>query len=236
MSTHQPVYKRSRSVFLAGLGLVALVGLPAGLALHAAPVDAPSSEKAAESKGEPVAAATGADSGVKNGASVAFRAATCDIVKVTSKLAETERFTGRVSARQQQLREQFEPMDREVRELAEKVRALGPDAKGPEAERLIGELNQKGAALQRAAQAADQELAQLATSVSFEAYKQAVAATDLIAEKRGYSHVFATRAIDEAQAPTNLQQFSQGLLARPLVRFPQGDDITLDVLAELKLN
>jgi Skp family chaperone for outer membrane proteins len=175
------------------------------------------------------------ESGKAAGEAVPFRPATCDIYKVTGKLAETERFTSRINDRQRQLREQLEPMERELRELADRLRGMGDQPRGPEAEALMQQFNEKGAALRRAARDADEELTLLLAHVSHEAYREVIAAVDVVAEKRGYTHVFASQTTEDMRAPSGIQQFVQGMLSRPLVRAPQSDDITFDVLAELKL-
>ncbi len=167
--------------------------------------------------------------------SPSFRPATCDIYKVTGKLAETDRFTSRINDRQRQLREQIEPMERELRELADRLRGMGEQPRGPEAEALLQQFNEKGAALRRAARDADEELTLLLSHVSHEAYKEVIAAVDVVAEKRGYTHVFASQTTEDMRPPAGIQQFVQGMLSRPVVRAPQSDDITFDVIAELKL-
>jgi hypothetical protein len=133
------------------------------------------------------------------------------------------------------LREQIEPMERELRELADRLRGMGDQPRGPEAEALLQQFNEKGAALRRAARDADEELTLLLSHVSHEAYKEVIAAVDVVAEKRGYTHVFASQTTEDMRLPSGIQQFVQGMLSRPVVRAPQGDDITFDVIAELKL-
>lgn len=166
-----------------------------------------------------------------------FRPATCDIFRVTAKLAETPRFAGRVTERRDQLRAELDPLRRELNDLQEQARALGdnPNAEDPRVRELFQSGMQKANDLRRKEREAASALQQYIAQVSYEAYREVVASAEALAEAKGYTHVFATQSFEDPAKPADTEQFVRGMLSRPLVKFPAADDLTLDVMAELRV-
>lgn len=69
-----------------------------------------------------------------------------------------------------------------------------------------------------------------------ECYDKILAAADALAEKGGYTHVINSRAREvKVVDQNNPASLYQEVLARPIVRGPAADDLTDEVMAELKL-
>lgn len=164
------------------------------------------------------------------------RIATCDVVRASSLVMETEAYTKPLSERRAALSTQLEAGRKEVEALAGQLQALGPNERGPEAQALAQRFQQKREAYAQATQTAEREFEQFRAAKNFEAYRKAVAAADAVATRRGYTIVIATRAMEEGGVPVSGQAFLQGVLARPVIRSPKADDITADVFAELKVS
>ncbi|MCW5765186.1 MAG: OmpH family outer membrane protein [Phycisphaeraceae bacterium] len=164
------------------------------------------------------------------------RVAVCDVVRASSLVMETEAYTRPLTERRSALAAQLENGRKEVDALAGQLQALGPNDRGPEAQALAQRFQQKREAFAQATQTAEREFEQFRAAKNYEAYRRAVAAADAVAARRGYTIVIASRAMDEAAVPVSGQAFLQGVLARPVIRWPKGDDITADVFAELKVS
>lgn len=218
-------------VMFAGMGLGLGLG---GAWLAARPAVA---EPMEEAKPATAAAATKADEPKAATASKPFKPATCDVFRVTAKLAETARFADRVTEKRDQLRSELDPLRKDLNELQEKARALGenPNPEDPQVRELFQQGMAKANDLRRKEREAAVALQTFVAQVSYEAYREVVASAEAMAEAKGYSHVFATQSIDEPNKPVDTEQFVRGMLSRPLVKFPQADDLTLDVMAELRV-
>lgn len=164
------------------------------------------------------------------------RIAYVDVFGATLKLMETERFTSRMREASEKARAEIEPLEKKLDEAADRIRSMGPDARGPEAEDAARAFQRAQREIREVAARLDQETNRLAATINMEAYEQVVASADAIAEKKGYSHVFVQRTLDGVAAPDSMLAALQRQLARPVIRAPKGDDLTPDVLADLKLD
>ncbi len=172
-------------------------------------------------------------------ATAAFNAdtkiATCDVFKAASKLMDTERFKKEVEDKRNTLKDQMKPLETELQGIAQKLQAMGKDARGPEAEQTARDFQTKQQEYLKLGQQLDVEMGKFIAGKNFDAYKLVLDSVNAISDRKGYTHVFSTRSTEDMKSPENPSAFLQGVLARPLARSPQGDDITPDVLADLKL-
>ena len=80
-------------------------------------------------------------------ATTAFNAdikiATCDVFKAASKLMDTERFKKEIEDKRTGLKDQMKPLENELQTLAQKLQAMGKDARGPEAEQTARDFHTK---------------------------------------------------------------------------------------------
>lgn len=66
-------------------------------------------------------------------------------------------------------------------------------------------------------------------------YTQARAAIDEAADRGEYTHVFVARSRDALIEPQSIALAIQEFLARPAIKYPAEDDLTKQVMADLKL-
>jgi Skp family chaperone for outer membrane proteins len=69
-----------------------------------------------------------------------------------------------------------------------------------------------------------------------ESYGAVRDAASRVAERQGYTHVFANRPPERAINASTLGAALQEFLARPLIKSPPGDDLTRAVAAEMKID
>jgi Skp family chaperone for outer membrane proteins len=79
------------------------------------------------------------------------------------------------------------------------------------------------------------DLERINSSQLIEAYSKIRTAVETVAQREGYSHVFANREYTRKITTTTMSQTLQELLARPIVNAGQVDDLTKAVMAELKI-
>jgi Skp family chaperone for outer membrane proteins len=161
--------------------------------------------------------------------------ATCDVFKIAGKLMETELYTKQITDKRDELKNQLTPLENELKTLGDKLRAMGPNAQGPEAEQTAQEFQRKQTEYLKLGQGLDDQMNKFIAEQNFDAYKKVLDSINAVAERRGYTHVFSTRSTDDMKAPANPPAFLQGVLARPLAKSPTADDITDDVMADLKV-
>ncbi len=164
------------------------------------------------------------------------RFAVCDVYKVADKLTKTDRFQKEVSDKRQDLSNKIEPMGKAMEELTKRLQETPKEKQsGPEWEAAIGEYQKKASEVRQLEETLQSEFAEFLTLKNFDAYKEVLASVEAVAAKRGYTHVFSSRSIQDMEKPSSPLAFTQGLLARPVLVAPASDDITLDVLRDLKL-
>lgn len=161
------------------------------------------------------------------------RIAVCDVYRVSDRLMKSERFQPVIEQEQLRLQEQLDPLEKDLSQRQDVLRELDRD--DPSAAAQFSEYQAREREYLGLRQRLRAEFERFVASQNMEAYRLVVASTEAVADQKGYTWVFAARdKIDEAM-PETAQQFVQGLLARPVIKCPPEDDLTEDVLAELKL-
>ena len=163
------------------------------------------------------------------------KVATCDVFKAAKALMLTDRFSKPIDDKKAELQAGMTPLENELRALTDRLKALGPNAQGPDAEALAKEFQDKRAQYMKLGQDSDAAMNKFVVEKNVEADQQVLDSVTAIAERRGFTHVFTTRGLDEAKELATTSAFLQYILSRPLVKSPTDADLTADVMADLKL-
>jgi Skp family chaperone for outer membrane proteins len=124
-------------------------------------------------------------------------------------------------------------MQRELQQLEDKLKIMPKNA--PDAQATIQQAEAKQADYQKLAQDRQTELEKLNSTQLIASYKQVRDAAAAVAGRMGYTHVMSNRSFDRPLLTQTLASTLQELLARPLVTGNAADDITNQVMTELKL-
>lgn len=162
--------------------------------------------------------------------------ATVDVYRVSAKLVGTEAYLKRMDSHRNELKKRMDPLDRELRDLAEKLKALGADNKSPEAEETARTFQGKQQDIMKLSQMLDRDMDSFVTGVNHEAYLLVMKTARDVARTKGYAYLLSTRAIDDGIAPTSAGAFMQSIMSRPVLMSPPGVDLTATVLSILKLD
>lgn len=207
------------------VGLAAFAGLAVGVLFFAAPT-----RQAI------------AQSGAAAPAPQATRIAVVDIMTLIERIWESDPYKGPrdelvrgLQTQATELRTQMSAIEDKVR--AEQAKAGEADPAKPPADNAA---IQAGMAEYEAKQ---QELQGLGARVEESnlkqikaAYAQLVAACQSKAKAMGYTHVIVSRTSGELITASRPQDAFQEILGRTVIAMPEGDDITMEVMKELKLD
>lgn len=207
--------RRGERVLVYG-GLVIALAAALGGRLPALPAAAASLPRSA-SRAEPVEA----------------RIATCDVYQIADKLIESDRYQPRLKEEQERLKAQLKPLEDELRQIQERGNAMDPQAE--ETRALFIEFQRKQQEFQQKVRESEIAYQNFLGSLYVEAYEAAKTAAQNVAEDLGYNYVLASRKTDLKIETTEINQVVQAVLARPVLKAPEGADITEDVIKDLKL-
>jgi len=124
-------------------------------------------------------------------------------------------------------------LERELQAMQTELR--GVQQNSPQAEAIINRGEAKHAEYQRIAQDKVQDLEKINSQQLIQTYNQARVAAAVVAQRKGYSHVVANRGFDKLIEANNVAAALQEFLARPILVGIPADDITADVMTDLKL-
>lgn len=160
--------------------------------------------------------------------------AVVDIVGVVERMMDSDKYKPARDEAGAAAESEIKPMRDRLQSLEERLRGL---PQGDPAFNDVGrEYQQLRAELERKAQGLGRDMDQLTMRQLIECYRLARASADAVAEQMGFAYVIASRPVDkDLEAPDTASAVRQ-LVARPMLRFPEGTDITPDVKQDLKLN
>jgi Skp family chaperone for outer membrane proteins len=115
--------------------------------------------------------------------------------------------------------------------IDERLRTM--QASDPQAQPLLQERQAKVQEYQGLLQERQQSLEKTNSEQLLSIYGRIRGAAETVATSGGYTHVFVTGAAERAIQTTNVQDTLQQILARPIIKYPPGDDITKAVLDAL---
>ena len=163
------------------------------------------------------------------------RIATADVLTLVEKLASSDRYLPARTEKMNALRAPIEQLQKELDELRAKITAMPDFQNNAEAQPEIQKFQQKTPNLQAMQPTAQSEAESFNTTQLQEAYKAVVDACNQVANSKGYTHVFASKSAESKMASANVAGLLQEMLARPVIKSNPADDITEDVVKELKL-
>ncbi|MGQ0628132.1 MAG: hypothetical protein ACT4PL_08545 [Phycisphaerales bacterium] len=165
--------------------------------------------------------------------------ATCDVYKAADLLMKSDRFAQVILVEQQATEtrlKSMEPLEKELLDMQNRLAAFSPDTKDPAAKTLAEQFQKRRDEYLQQRQRITDAFENFTAMKNFEAYSLVVETARTIAGRRGLSHVFATRLVDDGKPPETGLGFTMRLLARPVVVGPEADDITAELLRELKVD
>ncbi|MBS0187013.1 MAG: OmpH family outer membrane protein [Planctomycetes bacterium] len=164
-----------------------------------------------------------------------IRIATADVLTLVEKLASSDRYLPAREEKVKSLRAPIEVLQKELDELRAKITAIPDFQNNAEAQPLIQQFQTKSQNMQTLSQTAQSEAETFNTAQLQEAYRLVTETVTQVANSKGYTHVFSTKLPDNKLTSNNVTGLLQEMLARPVVKAPAADDITEDVLKELKI-
>jgi Skp family chaperone for outer membrane proteins len=124
-------------------------------------------------------------------------------------------------------------INKALKELDDQLKVMPQN--DPKVQDLLKDANAKQAEIQKLVQDRQVELERVNSQQLIDAYVKLRVAVETVATKMEYTHILANREYSRQITTVNLSQTLQELLARPIVKGIQADDITKAVMAELKL-
>lgn len=159
---------------------------------------------------------------------VPVRIATCDVYAVIQLLVESDRYKPNRLAEQEKARTELKEIAEQIRSLETQLKSMNPNDEKSFA--IFRDLTaQKDFFAERQG-----DLDEFLGTQFVQAYEEVRKAADAVGERRGFSHVIASRRASE-KPTADMDRITQQVLSRPILRAPSADDITEDVLSELKL-
>lgn len=193
---------------------------------------------AAPAAAAPAAAATApAAAATTTAAAASPKYAVCDVYKIADKMLQTPRYTKAMEEKTAELRAKMAPKAEEFEKLQQQLQGTPQDKQdSPEFKAGVEQYRKLNDELRAMDQEARNAMVAFIAEKNFEVYKQILASVDDIATKRGYTMVLNSRSIEDMEKPTSADAFFRGVLARPVVKASAADDLTLDVMKDLKLD
>lgn len=162
-----------------------------------------------------------------------MRVATVDMFKLLESMIESDRYKPARDARDAEIRSKFEAYSAELKALETKVQLIPQGT--PEFQATMSQGQAKEAERQQYAQQVGREQDAFVAAQVKEAYAIVHKAVNDAASQLGYTHVVATRLDGTTMKGESLAPIMQEILARPLVRSADADDITDRVRKDLNL-
>lgn len=162
-----------------------------------------------------------------------IRVATIDMFQLLESMIESDQYKPARDARDSEIKAKFDALNAELKALETKVQLIPQGT--PEFQATMQQGQAKEIERQQYAQQVGRENDAFVASQVREAYGIVHKAANEAAERLGYTHVFATRLDAANMKGESLAPIMQEILARPLVRAGETDDITAKVREDLKL-
>jgi len=127
---------------------------------------------------------------------------------------------------------ELEALQGEIQRMDQELRLI-PQTDQARGQALYQRLQQANQQYQQLSQQKQMEFMQISGTQAADAYAKIHAAANAVAEREGYTQVFSSRAGSEIDDINSLNSVTQGILSRPMLRFPAEDDLTDKVRAEI---
>ncbi len=162
------------------------------------------------------------------------RIAVVDVLAVSEKLFLGDHYSPARDSRVKAKQDEISAMEGGLKDLIGKLQ--GTPQNSPDYQGLYAAYQTKMNELNESKQKANEELGAFSTDQFAECYKTCIDTANSIARKNGYSHVIASRVGKLEFRSKELPAALQEVLARPVLMFADGDDLTPAVMKELKLD
>jgi Skp family chaperone for outer membrane proteins len=161
----------------------------------------------------------------------AFSVGFVHVGRAVSPLLQAEEYVEEMARLQEEIRKTDEEITQRIGALLEESRDMSPDdPQAPEVQRAYQEMLQE---LERWRRQGSQRLGLLAAEQIERAYRDFVAAVEVVAERRGIDIVYRFIPTDREFQAANPPTAYIAIRARIAVTYPEGIDITDEVLEEL---
>jgi Skp family chaperone for outer membrane proteins len=164
--------------------------------------------------------------------------AVCAVNQVVRQLLESDRFLpAREAIDVEELVAEFRELEQRLeglRQQWEQIQQGGPGDQ-QQIQTEAEQISQRMQELEELGSERELELQQLTIEQLEEAYELTRGATEAVAEELGYDYVLSSQRPDD-EFNLNMSSIPAEFNARPAIVFPEGVDITLDVIAELNLD
>lgn len=160
------------------------------------------------------------------------RSATLDTLTLLQEILSTTEFAEPREAMRTAAVAEIESLQGEIGRMQQEL-SLIPPTEQARGQALYQRFQQANQSLQTLSQQKQVEFMAISGQQASEAYERIHDAVNAVAEREGYTLVFSSRAGSAMDETTSLNSVTQGILARPLLRFPLEDDLTDKVRAEI---
>ncbi len=167
-----------------------------------------------------------------NARSADMKIGSCDVLSISLKLVQSEKYTAIMASLSEGLKKQLQPKREEIDALRLKLQALPQD--GPEFKAGVGVFQQKSQALEEDGKQAQRSINEQQVKNLFEVYDAVTAAANSVGSKLGYTHILASRPPGKSPE-LGLDPLIE-ITLHPLIKGGVGADITAEVIKELKLD
>lgn len=162
-----------------------------------------------------------------------LRVASVDMFMLLEGMIASDRYKPAREARDAEIKTKYDALMAELKQLETKIQLIPPGT--PEYQTTMQQGQAKEVELRQFTQQASRDQDTFVASQVREAYGIVHEASNAVADRLGYTHVFSTRLDATSMKGDSLAPVMQEILARPLVRGASSDDITEQVRVELKL-
>ena len=160
--------------------------------------------------------------------------AVCAVPTLINELMASDRFAPEREELTEERQAEIEELRREIADLEDELRAL--DQNDPTARDVQLEWRRLGSELARATRAAQRAYDELYIDQIKRAYTLARSSANAVADALGFDYVLSTGDPREELTDASADALLRQITARPVVRSPEGVDITDDVRRDLNLD
>jgi Skp family chaperone for outer membrane proteins len=160
--------------------------------------------------------------------------ATVDAYFVTDKLFASDELRKAREDLGKRWQDKMAALESDLRALEQQASTLSQT--DPKLQELARQAQSKQDEYRQSSQQGQQEIEKLNSDQLIAAYNRTAETAKSLADKLGYTHIISTRSADRPIQTVTGSATLQEMLARPLIRGSAEDDLTKQVLAELKLD
>lgn len=160
------------------------------------------------------------------------KSATVDTFGLLQEMLTTTEYAEPREAMRTAAVSELEALQGEIQRMDQELRLI-PQTEQARGQALYQRLQQANQQYQQLSQQKQAEFMQISGQQAAEAYAKIHEAANAVAEREGYNQVFSTRGGAEIDDVNSLNSVTQGILSRPMLRFPAADDLTDKVRAEI---